>query len=115
MDGRDRCRGDLFVAGGRDEFGAGTAQRALAGDDARLLPHEAGHAGDDEEEEQGGADDQHEDVRVVNRLGETDARRDQARTAQQHQSQRRQTRSRSSAGSSSDRIDGWSAAAPQSR
>ena len=52
MDGRDRGRGDLLVAGGRDELDAGAAQRALARDDARLLAHEAGHASDDEEEEQ---------------------------------------------------------------
>ncbi len=56
-----------------------------------------------------------EDVGVVELLGEADARCDQARDGEQPETQRREPRAQSTRGSSSVRIDGCSAAAPQSR
>ena len=49
--GHQRGAVDLLAAGGGHQRGAGRAERALAGDGALLLAHEAGHARHDEAEE----------------------------------------------------------------
>ena len=90
MDGQDGRLGNLLVAGGCDEVDAGSPEGTLASDDARFLTHEPGHARHDEEKQDCGADDQHECVRVVDRLRETDAGRDQAGAGEQRQPERRQ-------------------------
>ena len=92
--GRDGSRVDLLAAGGGDELDARPAQGELACGGALLLAHEAHHAGDDQEEEQRRGHDEHEDVGIVERLVEADAGRDQARSGEQPEAERSETRAR---------------------
>ena len=78
MDGGNRSRCHLVVAGGGNELDASSSQSALARDHARLLPDEAGHPHDDEKEEECGRDDQNEHVGVAEGLEKPDPRGDQA-------------------------------------
>ena len=81
--GRDGGCGDLVLVGCRNQIDPGSAQRSLARDGSLFLPNEPGHSRDDEQEQHGGCDDQHQDVGVVQRLGEADRGRYQARTGEE--------------------------------
>ena len=105
----------LLSTGSRYELHSGTTQSALARGGALLLAHEAGHAGDHEQEEHSRRRDQDEPVDVGERLPDANPGSDEARAGEQASRNGVRRVRDSSAGSSSVRIDGWSAAAPQSR
>ena len=83
QDRRDRSFVDLLTTACRDELDARPSQCQLARCRSLLLTHQTDHAGHDEKEQQRRRHDQHEDVRVVERLVEPDAGRDQTGSREQ--------------------------------
>ena len=116
LDGRDGGVVDLLATAGRDELDARPSQRQLARCRALLLADEAGHAGDDQQEQDRRCEDERRALRVADGPGtnRTPGAIRQAPASRPSRSGVRRARD-SGAGSSSVRIEGWSAAAPQSR
>ena len=112
-------RVDLVALGRGHERGAGAAQHALAVEGALLLADEAGHARDDEAEQDDRRADDDDQVDVAAgaiscTISIAGAMSDAH--GQQRQAERREARRAARAPArSSSRIDGCSAAAPQSR
>ena len=93
-DGRYRCRVHLLAPAGCHELDARRPQGELARGRLFLLSNQAGHAHDDEQEQDCGCRDQHESVRVPERLVEADTGRNQAGPGEESEADWGQPRTR---------------------